>query len=222
MDKKQYAVLGLGRFGSKVARELFYKKQEVVVVDKDEEIIQAIKDEVTHAYVGDITDEDALKEAGVVDCDVVIVAESSSIESNIIAAQVCKLLGIKKVICKARNTVHGKILQKLGINEIIYPEQDTAIKLVNRLTSSGVLDYFELGENVSIVGAAVPKRWEHRSLSDLALRKSSSVTVLAIQRGEQRLIIPAGDTVIQPGDVIILFGEEHALKKLDLDITHRT
>jgi len=222
MARKQYAVLGLGRFGSKVARELFYKKQEVVVVDKDEEVIQAIKDQVTHAYVGDITDEDALKEAGVADCDVVIVAESSSIESNIIAAQICELLGVKKIICKARNTVHGKILQKLGVHEIIYPEQDTAIKLVNRLTSFGVLDYFELGEDLNLVGTKAPHRWENKSLNDLQLRKRCNVTVLAIQRGDERLIIPSGDTIIQSGDIIIIFGEDQSLKKLNLDITHKT
>lgn len=220
--KKQFAVLGLGRFGSKIARELYYKKQEVIVVDKDPAVIQGIKDEVTRAYVGDITDPEALKEAGVQDADVVVVAESTDVESNIIAAQLCKELGIKKVICKARNTIHGKILQKLGVDEIIFPEQDTAIKLVNRLTSSGVLDYFDLGPHVAIVGAHVPERWVNRSLADLDLRNKHNITMLAIRRGEERLIIPSGDTVLQKDDIIILFGEEHSFKKLELDITHKT
>jgi trk system potassium uptake protein TrkA len=220
--KKQYAVLGLGRFGNKVARELFFKGQEVIAMDRDEAVIQAIKDQVTHAYIGDITDETALKEAGVLECDVVIVAEGADVESNIISAQVCKSAGVKTVICKARNTVHGKILQKLGIDQVVYPEQDTAIKLVNCLASAGVLDYFELGSNVSIVGAKVPNRWIGKSLIDLDLRNRNNVTVLAIQRGEHRMIIPSGDTVIQKDDVAIIFGEEGPLKKLDLDLTHRT
>lgn len=220
--KKQFGVLGLGRFGAKVARELYYKKQEVIAIDKDENLIQAIKDEVTHAYVGDITDEQALKEAGIPDCDVVIIAESSNVESNIIAAQICKGLGVKRVVCKARNTVHGKILQKLGVDEIIFPEQDTAIKLVNRETSSGVLDYFELGEHVHIVGATAPQKWVGKTLADLDLRNRANITLLATQRGEERLIIPSGSTVIEENDVLILFGEEASLKKLDLDITHRT
>ena len=220
--KKQFAVLGLGRFGSKVARELYYKNQEVIVVDKNHSVIQGIRDEVTRAYVGSITDEDALKEAGVQDADVAIVAESSDIEANIIAAQLCKSLGIKKVVCKARDTIHGKILSKLGVDEIIFPEQDTAIKLVNRLTSSGVLDYFDIGEHVHIVGAHAPEKWINRSLADLDLRNKHNVTVLAIRRGEERLIIPSGDTILQKDDVIILFGQENSLKKMDLDITHRT
>lgn len=220
--KKQFAVLGLGRFGLKVARELYYKNQEVVVVDKDLSVIQSIKDQVTRAYVGDITDEDALKEAGVFDSDVAVIAESSNIESNIIAAQLCKSAGVKKVVCKARNTIHGKILQKLQVDEIIFPEQDTAIKLVNRLTSSGVLDYFDLGPHVAIVGAHVPEKWVGRTLQDLDLRNKHNVTVLAIRRGDERLVIPSGQTFLQKDDVIILFGEEHSFKKLDLDITHKT
>lgn len=220
--KRQYAVLGLGRFGNKVARELFFKGQEVIVIDKDENVIQNIKDQVTHAYIGDIVDENALKEAGVLDCDVAIIAEGADVESNIIAAQICKSAGVKKVICKARNTIHGKILQKIGVDEIVYPEQDTAIKLVNRLSSTGVLDYFEIGANVSIVGAISPVRWVGKSLIDLDLRNRSNVTILAIQRGDERLVIPSGDTVIKKDDVLIIFGEEIQLKKLDLDLTHKT
>jgi trk system potassium uptake protein TrkA len=220
--KRQFAILGLGRFGSKVARELFYKNQEVVAIDKDEATIQNIKDQVTHAYVGDITDENTLKEAGVADCDVVVVAESSNMESNIIAAQVCKSLGIKQVICKAQNTVHGQILSKLGVDQIIFPEQDIAIKLVNKLTSSGVLDYFDLGKNVTIVGTNPLERWINKTLADLDLRNKHNVTVLAIRRGGENLIIPSGDTLIQKGDIMILFGAEDSLKKLNLDFTHKT
>jgi trk system potassium uptake protein TrkA len=220
--KRQFGILGLGRFGSKVARELYYKKQEVIVVDKDENVVQGIKDQVTHAYIGDITDEAALKEAGIQDCDVVIVAESSNIESNIIAAQICKSLGVGKVVCKARNTVHGKILQKLQVDEIIFPEQDTAIKLVNRLTGSGILDYIDIGEHVHIVGTKPLARWVGRTLSNLDLRNKHNVTILAIRRGEEKLVIPSGDTIIRENDILILFGKEESLKNLDLDVTHRT
>jgi len=220
--KKQFAVLGLGRFGSKIARELYFKKQEVIAMDKDETVIQNLKDQVTHAYSGDITDEGALKEAGVADCDVAIIAESSDIESNIIAAQVCKSLGIPKVICKAHNTIHGKILQKLQVDEIVFPEQDTAIKLVNRLTSSGVLDYFDIGEHVHIVGTKPKDKWVGKSIAALDLREKHNVTVIAIRRGEESLVIPSGNTVIDAEDVLVLFGKESSLKGLDLDITHGT
>ena len=220
--KKQYAVLGLGRFGSKIARELFYKGQEVIAIDKDETIIQNIKDQVTHAFVGDITDETALKEAGVADCDVAIIAESTDMESNIIAAQVCKSFGVPLTICKAQNTIHGKILSKIGVEQIIFPEQDTAIKLVNKLTSQGVLDYFDLGENVTIVGTKPLDRWVGRVLSDLDLRNKYNITVLAVRRAGENIVIPSGSTTVEKDDILVLFGKEDSLKQLDLDITHKT
>ncbi|MFH1386477.1 MAG: TrkA family potassium uptake protein [bacterium] len=220
--KKQFAVLGIGRFGSKIARELFYKKQEVIALDKEESVIGDIKDEVTHAFVGDISDENALKEAGVLDCDTVIIAESTNMESNIIAAQICKSLGVPTVICKAHNTVHGKILAKLGVDQIIFPEQDTAIKLVNKLTSHGVLDYFDLGENLTIIGTKANAAWVGKALSDLDLRAKYNITVLAIRRGSENLVIPAWSTVIEKEDTIVLFGKDESLKKLNLDITHST
>lgn len=220
--KKQYAILGIGRFGSKIARELFYKKQEVIAIDKDDTVIESIKDQVTHAFVGDITDETALKEAGVADCDVAIIAESSNMESNIIAAQICKSLGIPKVICKAQNTLHGNILSKLGVDQIVYPEQDTAIKLVNRLTSQGVLDYFDIGENVTIVGTRPIERWVGRKISELDLRSKHNITILAVRRGGENIVIPSSNTVVQKDDILVLFGLEDSLKKLDLDITHKT
>ena len=222
MKKKQFAILGIGRFGSKIARELFFKGQEVIVMDKDENIIQGIKEHVTHAYAGDITDEDALKEVGILDCDTVIIAESSNMESNIIAAQICKNLGIKQIICKAHNTIHGKILSKLGVDQVVFPEQDTAIKLVNKLTTQGVLDYFDLGEHITIVGTKPLEKWIDQSLFQLDLRNKYNIAVLAIRRGTENYIIPAGDTLVEKGDILILFGKDDSLKKLDLDITHKT
>jgi trk system potassium uptake protein TrkA len=220
--KKQYAVLGLGRFGSKVARELFYRKQEVIVVDHDESKIQAIKDEVTNAFLGDIADEQTLLEAGVDDCDVVVIAESANVEANIIATQICKNLGIKKVICKAKNTIHGNILKKLNADVIIFPEQDTAIKLVNKLTSEGILDYFELGGELSILGITAPAYMLNKTLGDLDLRKRFNVTVLGIKRGEEIVFNLTADTRIIASDVLIVFGEADSLKKLHLDISHKT
>jgi trk system potassium uptake protein TrkA len=143
-------------------------------------------------------------------------------ESNIIAAQVCKSLNVPKVICKARNTIHGKILAKIGVDQIIFPEQDTAIKLVNQLTSQGMLDYFDIGQDITIVGTKPLDNWVGKTLAGLDLRNKYNVTVLAVRRGEENLVIPAWDTVIEKNDTLVLIGEEDSLKKLNLDITHRT
>ncbi|OGB89722.1 hypothetical protein A2625_06340 [candidate division WOR-1 bacterium RIFCSPHIGHO2_01_FULL_53_15] len=219
---KKYAVLGIGRFGSKVARELYYKKQEVIAIDKDPAVIAGIKDEVTRAFAGDITDEAILEDAKVFECDTAIVAESTNMESNIIAAQILKSKGVPTVICKAHNTVHGQILTKLGVDRIVFPEQDTAIKLVNQLTSQGVMDYFDIGQNVTIVGTKAPKNWVGKPLSDLDLRNKFNITVLAVRRGDENLVIPAWSMVVEKDDTLVLFGRDDSLKKLDLDITHKT
>lgn len=220
--KQQFAILGLGRFGSKVARELFYRGQEVIVVDRDESKIQTIKDEVTHAYIGDITKEEVLKEAGVSDCDVAVIAESSNLESNIIASQICKTMGIKKVIAKAQNTMHGKILVKLQVDQIIYPEQDTAIKLVNKLTSDNILDYLELGGHINIVSVEAPQKMEDKTIKELDLRRRFHVTILGIKRGDDIIFNLTDDTEIRKDDILIVFGETESLKKLNLDVTHKT
>ncbi|MFA5104217.1 MAG: TrkA family potassium uptake protein [Candidatus Margulisiibacteriota bacterium] len=220
--KKQFAILGLGRFGSKVAREMFYRGQEVIVIDKDEDKIEKIKDEVTHAFVGDITNEETLREAGVPECDVVVVAESSSIESSIISSQICKTFGIKKVIAKAQNTIHGKILTKLQVDQIVYPEQDTAIKLVNKLTSDNILDYIELGHHINIVSVEAPEKFANKTIKDLALRRRFHVTILGIKRSEELIFNLTDDNMVQEGDILIVFGETEALKKLNLDLSHKT
>ena len=220
--KKQFAILGLGRFGSKVAREMFYRGQEVIVIDKDEDKIEKIKDEVTHAFVGDITNEETLREAGVPECDVVIVAESSSIESSIISSQICKTFGVKKVIAKAQNTIHGKILTKLQVDQIVYPEQDTAIKLVNKLTSDNILDYIELGHHINIVSIEAPEKFANKTIKDLAFRRRFHVTILGIKRSEELIFNLTDDNMVQEGDILIVFGETEALKKLNLDLSHST
>jgi trk system potassium uptake protein TrkA len=220
--KKQFAVLGIGRFGSKLARELFYRGHEVIVIDRDEHIIQSVRDEVTHSYIGDITNEETLKEAGINDVDVAIIAESSNIESNIIASQICKSMGIKKVIAKAQNTVHGKILVKLQVDQIIYPEQDTAIKLVNKLTSDTILDYLELGEHINIVSVEAPEKMQNQTIRELALRKRFRVTILGIKRGDDLIFNLTDDNIVEKGDILIVFGESENLKKMNLDLTHKT
>lgn len=220
--KKQFAILGLGRFGSKVARELFYRGHEVIVIDKNDEKIQGIRDEVTHAYVGDITNEETLKEAGVNDCDVVIVAESSNIESNIISGQICKGLGVKKIIAKAQNTVHGKILTKLQIDQIVYPEQDTAIKLVNKLTSDNILDYIDMGHHINIVSLEASDKVAEKTIKELAFRRRFHVTILGIKRGDDLIFNLTDDNIVEKGDVLIVFGETENLKKMNLDLSHKT
>ncbi len=219
---KKVAVLGLGRFGSKLARELFFKGIEVIAVDHDQEALEKIRDQVTNIYQVDNVEKHTLLSIGVKDCDTVIIAHTESIEWNIIATQTCIELEIPKIICLAKNTIHGMILSKLGVHQIIYPEQEMAIKVANKLSSKGILDYFELGAGLSIVGTKPPDNWIGKSLQQLDLRAKHNITVAALHRDGESILIPAWTTVIEKNDILVVIGSEESLKELNFDTTHRT
>lgn len=214
MAKRQFAVLGLGRFGQKVAKELRMRDQEVVVMDKDEAKVNLIKDLVTHAYIGDMTDEGAIREANVQNCDVVVIGQSSNIEANLLGAQLCKELKVKQLVVKAQSTLHGKILDKLGVDMIVYPEQDTAVKLADKLTLRGVVDYMEITKEFNVIEMKAGRDLDNRTLRELNLRKKFNVAVLAIRREAESIMNPDGETKLLEGDIIILMGKIDDLKKI--------
>jgi trk system potassium uptake protein TrkA len=212
--KKQFAVLGLGRFGQKVAKELCLRGQEVVVMDRDESKVNLIKDLVTHAFIGDMTDEAALREANVPNCDLVVVGQSSSIEANLLAVQLCQELGVKELVVKAQSTLHGKILKKLGVQSIVYPEQDTAVKLADKLTLKGIMDYMEISQEFDVIEMKAVPDFYNKKLKELDLRKKYNVTVLAIRRGTETIMSPDGEAVIKADDILILLGKIQDMEKL--------
>jgi len=212
--KKQFAVLGLGRFGQKVAKELTLRGQEVVVMDKDEAKVNLIKDLVTHAFIGDMTDEAALREANVPNCDLVVVGQSSSIEANLLAVQLCQELGVKELVVKAQSTLHGKILKKLGVQTIVYPEQDTAVKLADKLTLKGIMDYMEISKEFDVIEMKAVPDFYNKKLKDLNLRKRYNVTVLAIKRGAETIMSPDGESLIKSDDILLLLGKIQDMEKL--------
>ncbi|MFA4967446.1 MAG: TrkA family potassium uptake protein [Candidatus Margulisiibacteriota bacterium] len=214
MAKKQFGVLGLGRFGQKVAKELCMRGHEVVVMDKDETKVNQIKDLVTHAYIGDMTDEIALREANIQNCEVVVIGQSSSIEANLLATQLCKELNIGQVVVKAQSTLHGKILNKLGVDMIVYPEQDTAVKLADKLTLRGVMDYMEITKEFDVIEMRAGSNFDNKKLRELNLRKKMNVAIVAIRRGAETIMNLDGDTTILNGDILILMGKIEDLKKI--------
>jgi trk system potassium uptake protein len=214
MAKKQFGVLGLGRFGQKVAKELCLRGHEVIVMDKEESKVNQIKDLVTHAYIGDMTDETALREANMQNCEVVVIGQSSSIEANLLATQLCKELKIQKLVVKAQSTLHGKILNKLGVDMIVYPEQDTAVKLADKLTLSGVLDYMQVTKEFDVIEMRAGKDFDNKALKELNLRTKYNVAIIAIRRGQDSMMNLDGETVIVDGDILILMGKIDDLKKI--------
>ena len=180
--KKTYAVFGLGRYGKSVAQELNDNGVEVLAVDMDEELVNSCATELPYCKCADVTDPDVIKQLGISNIDVVIIAISGSLETSVMATTLCKEVGVKNVIVKCSNEMHGKILSRVGADKVVLPEMESGIRLAKNLLSSGFVDILELTGNISLVEIDVKPEWIGKSLIDLNLRKKYSINVIAIQQ----------------------------------------
>ena len=176
-----YAVLGLGRYGYAVAKELVESGAEVLVVDSNEELINNVVSEFPLCKCADITDADAIEQLGISNIDTVIIAVASHLETSVMATTLCKDMGVKTVITKCSNEMQCRILSKVGADKVVLPEYESGIRLAKNLLSSGFVDILELTSNVSLVEIAVKPEWVGRNLIELNLRKKYSINVIAIQ-----------------------------------------
>ncbi|HBA03313.1 potassium transporter Trk [Clostridium sulfidigenes] len=206
MSKKQFIVIGLGRFGTSVAETLYALGNDVLAVDIDEEAVQNIAERVTHAVQVDANDEVSLRALGIGNFDVAIISIGSDIQANILSTLLVKEMNVKHIITKANNALHAKVLYKIGANRVIFPERDMGIRVAHNLCSSNILDYIELSPDFSIAEIVTPKEWEGHSLKELDLRVRYSVNVVAIKRDDNIEVSPAADEVIQEGDIIVAIG----------------
>lgn len=212
---KSFVVIGLGRFGSSVAKTLYNLGNEVMAVDMDSDVIQEISEHVTHAVVADVLDEAVLHELGLSNFDVVIISIASNIEASIMATLTAKEVGAKKVVVKAQSEIHGKVLTKVGADRIIFPERDMGARVAHNLTSSNILDFIELSPEYYIIEIAALKRWINKSLSELRLRNKYGVNVLAIKRGSTLKISPEASEVILEGDILVVIGDSDDIRKIE-------
>ena len=177
-----YAVLGLGRYGYAVAKELVETGAEVLVVDSQESVINDVVNEFPLCKCADITDEDAIAQLGISNIDVVIIAVASNLETSVMATTLCKDAGVKTIIVKCANERHCKILSKIGADKVVLPEYESGVRLAKNLLSSGFVDILELTNNISLVEFDVKLEWVGKTLIDLNLRKKYSINVIAIQQ----------------------------------------
>lgn len=212
---KQFAVIGLGRFGTSVASALYNLGYEVLAIDADEERIQKFSEEVTHVVQADTTDENSLKALGIRNFDVVVVAIGEDIQANVLTTLLLKDLGVKYIVAKARNELHGKMLAKIGADRVVYPERDMGQRVAHNLVSTNVLEYIELSPVLSIVEITTPKALVGKSLAETNLRAKYEVNVVAIKRGEELIVPPLPDEKIKPGDILIFVGHTKGIQKLE-------
>ena len=222
MKNRQFAVIGLGRFGRAVCMTLNNLGYEVLGIDKDEQrVTQALTDEIAaHAIQLDSTQRPALKEAGIPDFDTVIVAIGNYIEESVITTLNVKELGVSHVVSKASSEIHGKVLQRVGADQVVFPEYEMGCTLARTLTRSGILDRFELDPDNSIVELRVPETFDQKTIAELDLRNKYGVTLLAISQPEQAEkfeVNPSPVTRLRQGAIMVVIGSNRGLDRLPID-----
>lgn len=216
MAKKQYAVIGMGRFGSSVAKALTDMGFEVLAIDSSEHRIQEIANSVTHAVSADSTDEDALRALGIRNFDVVVVAIGQDIQSSILTTLILKDLGVKTLIVKAQNDLHGKVVQKIGADKVVFPERDMGLRVAHHLVSPNILDYIEISDDYSIIEIKAPQQMIGKSLKQLDIRARYKCNVMAIKTGSEMNIAPYADDLISSEDIIVIVGKNSDLSNLEI------
>lgn len=215
---KQFAVIGMGRFGSSVAKTLFNMGHDVLAIEKNEAITEDIVDFVTHAVTADSTDETVLKSLGIRNFDVVIVAIGADIQASILTTLLLKEMGVPYIVVKAENELHGKVLSKIGANKVVYPERDMGIRVAHNLISSNVLDFIELAPDYSILEIEATDKIIGKSLAQLDIRKKYGCNVLAIKHGQTFNISPKANDVIRSGDILVVVGANDDLVHLEEEL----
>jgi len=215
LKKKQFAVIGLGRFGISMADTLHKMGYDVLAIDKDEQRVQEVSDSVTHVVQADTTDEDALLALGIRNFDVVVVSIGEDIQANVLTTLQLKELGVRHIVAKARNPLHGKMLHKLGADRVVYPERDMAQRVAHNLVSTNVLDYIELSPQFSIAEINAPKRLINQSLIEADLRGTYGINVVAIKRGESVIVTPLPDEKIHENDILVVVGGNEGVQRLE-------
>lgn len=227
---QRIAVIGLGRFGRRLARALSAADAEVIAIDRDPHLVEEIRDEVALAVRLDSTDEEALKMQGVDEVDVAIVGIGHDFESAALSVVILKGLGVKRIIARAESDFQAKILTRIGADEVALPENESALRWAHRVTLPNLRQYVELGEGHSMVYIAAPRRFHHKSLRELDLRNEYGVNLVAIERrvavqaGPDAAMVqtpvvdvPGANTTILPSDVLILVGSNEAISRLPAD-----
>jgi trk system potassium uptake protein TrkA len=228
INMKQFVIIGLGRFGFSLAKTLAEKGQQVLVIDKDEELVHDAMDVVTKAVCMDATDEKAAKSVGLQNADVAVCAIGTDIESSILVTLLLKDLGIPNILCKADSMEHKKVLEKIGATKVVLPEKDTGERMATTLISASdtILDHVGLSSGSSIIEKIVPEEFIGKTLRDINIRARFGVNVIAIKRKEmvkkngeeveeEKInVTPQADDIIGQGDILVVFGENDKIESL--------
>ena len=207
-----FVVIGLGRFGSALARQLCQLGAEVLAMDVSADLVQQISQDVTHAVVGDARDKEVLRALGVREMDCAIIAIGEDLAASVLTVMNLKELGVPYVVCKAHDETHRRVLEKLGVDRVVIPEQEHAQRLGRSLFSHNVLDYIELSPDYGILEVPAPKTWVGKTLKELNVRAKLGVNIIAVVSGKKTNVSPSADYGICSGDIMVVLGDNMALE----------
>ena len=221
MAKRTFAVIGLGRFGAAMATTLADLGHDVTGIDGNEDRVRVLADQISLAMQLDATDEKALRAAGIGDVDVAVVSIGENIEASLLVVTLIRELGIKTIVAKAVTPLHGRILEKLGVTRVVFPEREMAMRVAHALVVPSVLEFIELSQNFSIAEVPAPAEFFGKTLRDIGLRSRFGLTTIAIKRvtaggsSEFTNVAPGPDDVVEAGDVLALLGSNEKLAQID-------
>ncbi|MBM7578335.1 NAD-binding protein [Jeotgalibacillus terrae] len=213
--KKEFVVIGLGRFGGSIVRELVEQGMEVMAIDKFEDKVDEFSQIATHAVMADSTDEAALRSLGIRNFDHVIVAIGDDIQASILTTLMLKEIGVKKITVKAQNDYHEKVLERIGADKVVHPERDMGKRIAHNIVSNNVLDYLELSDEHSIVEIAANNLLIGNSIIELDIRAKYGINIVAIKRGDDIIVSPQANDVIQKGDILIVIGADNDINRFE-------
>lgn len=219
--KKEFAVIGLGRFGGSICKELVKQGMEVLAIDIDEERVNEYAEIATHAVVADTTDENVLKKLGIRNFEHVIVAIGDNIHASILTTLILKELGVKKITVKAQNDLHEKVLKKIGADQVVHPERDMGIRIVMNLVSNNVLDYLELSDEYSVVELIAGSNVDGKTLSELDIRAIYGVNIVAIKRKDSIIVSPKASEQLLKDDILVVIGSYDDINRLEKKLLNR-
>jgi trk system potassium uptake protein TrkA len=214
---RRFAVIGLGRFGMEVVRTLAGRGHEVLAIDRLEGPVHHAKEIATHALQAEIVDAELVREVGLDEFDVAVVAIGDDVEASIFVTTLLVEEGIPLVAARANSHLHGLILARVGATRVVYPEQESAATLAQELRSPNVTDYFALGGGIGVARLIAPRAWFGRTTDDLRRARPNPSVILAIQRGEETLAEPDRDEAIREGDILVLLCPDDKIDDIPTD-----
>lgn len=219
MKKQQFAVIGLGRFGSSLALELMDLGYEVMGVDRNEEVVNQMSERLTYTVVADATDEQMLRSLGIRNIDCGIVAIGEDIQVSILTTILLKEMGVRTVVAKAISILHGRALEKLGVDRIIYPERDMGVRVAHQLTTPNLLDYIELSKDYSIVEMTVPEQLNGKNVGEISPRAKFGCSIVALHKPSGCIVAPTAMDQLQKGDIMVIIGSNLNIEQFEAEIS---